>query len=517
MKLRRIAVCVGLIGILSLAGAPVGAAAGGPAATTGSRTGSVLLDCNGYGQAPNPDHPSWRCPDPRPFERDARAFEDNDHYIGHDEPAIEFYSTTAGSGNSARYEMSVPTDPAAPPNGSVAGPVWNFQTHVAPWFGMVMCDSDSFPETTKICVPDSDTNNVPEVPTADHAGTAYMELQFYPPGYAPQISCDQVHWCVALTVTSLQINFDGSLRNNKCIEPQAFAFLTHSGHPIGPTGPDNSTPQTFKPTPDVLLLNRGDRITVSTYDTAGGFVASITDHTTGQTGSMTAGAANGWRHIVWDPVNFNCKGEPYTVHPMFSTAAPPYPSGQPRQWAMWTVHTYNVAMSDEIGHFEAPDEKGKAEEHPCYTKPYIEGCIGTDVDFDGYAYQPDWPDGSANHPGPQIFSSPESLVGPATWAPVSTDIRFEADLPALQPLATCDFQGNGCTNPPPGANFYPWFHLVPHDAGCAWTLSNDLPGQLSNFGGEQAAFGPVEFTDYGDGGGPVVENFASEVLSNPCP
>jgi len=46
--------------------------------------------------------------------------------------------------------------------------------------------------------------------------------------------------------------------------------------------------------------------------------------------------------------------------------------------------------------------------------------------------------------------------------------------------------GAGCTNLPPGA-FYPWFHLLPVNnlAGqhCAWALTNDIPGQLSNFGG----------------------------------
>jgi hypothetical protein len=94
-------------------------------------------------------------------------------------------------------------------------------------------------------------------------------------------------------------------------------------------------------------------------------------------------------------------------------------------------------------------------------------------------------------------------------------IRFETDLPALQPIETCDLQGNGCQNPPPGANFYPWFHTVTVNRACAWTLSNDLPGQLSNFGGEQAAWGPVETTDYG-AGFVAVSNFASPVLDNPC-
>jgi hypothetical protein len=411
----------------------------------------------------------------------------------------------------------LPSDPSSVPNGTVAGPVWNFQTHVAPWFGMVMCDTESFPETRKSCIPDSDTNNIPQTPTDDHAGTAFMELQFYPPGYTPAISCDQVHWCVALTMTSLQGNFDFSVLNNKCVEPQAFAFVTKSGRPIGPTGPDNANSRTFAPTPDVLLMSPGDRVQVSMHDTPDGFFVQIADGTTGQTGTMTAGAANGWRHIVWDPVNFNCKGAPYTFHPMFDTAAPPFPNGQSQQWPMWSIHTYNVAMSDEIGHFETPDRHGdgNSEERPCFSGPYIRGCLGSDTDFDGFSYQPDWPDGSANHPGPWAFTLPQSRNAAGHWSDQISQVRFETDIPAVD--AACNvITGDGCANPPNGANFYPWFHTITAHGACAWTLSNDLPGQISNFGGEQAAWGPLERTDYG-GGFVAFENNASEVIDNPCP
>jgi hypothetical protein len=508
---------LGVVALIVAAAAPGASAGGGSGAVTAATPHSVLLDCNGYGLANNADHPQWRCPDVRGFDASEPRFEDNDHYIGHDEPAVQFFSTTPGSGNSARYDLTLPSDPSAVPNGTVAGPVWNFQTHIAPWFGMVMCDTESFPETRKSCVPDSDTNNIPQTPTDDHAGTAFMELQFYPPGYSPAISCDQVHWCVALTMTSLQGNFDFSVLNNKCVEPQAFAFVTKSGRPIGPTGPDNANTRTFTPTPDVLLLNRGDRVQVSMHDTPDGFFVQIADGTTGQTGTMTAGAENGWRHILWDPKNFNCKGAPYTFHPMFDTAAPPFANGQSQQWPMWSVHTYNVAMSDEIGHFESPDRHadGNTEEKPCYSGPYIRGCIGSDTDFDGFSYQPDWPDGTANHPGPWTFTSPQSRNAGGQWSDQISQVRFETDIPAVD--AACNvITGDGCTNPPNGASFYPWFHLVTAHGACAWTLSNDIPGQISNFGGEAAAWGPLERTDYG-GGFIAFENNAGNVLDNPCP
>ena len=54
------------------------------------------LDCNGLGPI-RPVKPTMVCADPRtsPHER----FEDNDHYIGHDEPSIRFVSSRPGTGN----------------------------------------------------------------------------------------------------------------------------------------------------------------------------------------------------------------------------------------------------------------------------------------------------------------------------------------------------------------------------------------------------------------------------------
>jgi hypothetical protein len=75
-------------------------------------------------------------------------------------------------------------------------------------------------------------------------------------------------------------------------------------------------------------------------------------------------------------------------------------------------------------------------------------------------------------------------------------------------------------NPPPGAQFYPWYHLAMaqgvsgSSSSCAWTPSNHLPNQISNFGGEQAAWGPLELTDYGFD--KRIHNFA-RTIPNPCP
>ena len=90
-------------------------------------------------------------------------------------------------------------------------------------------------------------------------------------------------------------------------------------------------------------------------------------------------------------------------------------------------------------------------------------------------------------------------------------IQFETDMPAVKPPATR--HRRGCTNPPEGAKFYPWFHLsVP---SCQWTLSNDIPG-FKNYGGPVKGWGPLEYTDFG-GGFVAAENFAQVNMENPCP
>jgi len=50
--------------------------------------------------------------------------------------------------------------------------------------------------------------------------------------------------------------------------------------------------------------------------------------------------------------------------------------------------------------------------------------------------------------------------------------------------------------------------------GRAWALSNDLPNQISNFGGEHASWGPLLTTNYGFD--TRIHNFASTSAANPC-
>src|SRR5215469_68548 len=139
------------------------------------------------------------------------------HYVGHDEPSALFYSNVPGSGNHMQYNVTLPVEPGGPFSDSKA---YSLETSPAFWFGMAMCDTQSYPESSSICTPDSDSNIVNPATTKHAPGAAFMELQFYPPGFASQFagsSCDATKWCVAMTIDSLSENaFTGQTLNPTC-------------------------------------------------------------------------------------------------------------------------------------------------------------------------------------------------------------------------------------------------------------------------------------------------------------
>ena len=96
------------------------------------------------------------------------------HYVGHDEPSDLFYSNKPGSGNRMRYELSLPRDPSSTAP-MTPGKSYNFQLHIAFWFGMALCDTQSYPELVSTCTPDSDKNIVDPAISPYHPGTAFME------------------------------------------------------------------------------------------------------------------------------------------------------------------------------------------------------------------------------------------------------------------------------------------------------------------------------------------------------
>ena len=106
------------------------------------------------------------------------------HYVGHDEPSVLFNSNVPGSGNHMSYNVVLPKDPSAS-NPNKVNKSYSFELSGADWFGMAMCDTQSYPEQVKTCPPDSDKNILDPTFSPKHVGQAFMEMQFYPPGWIP--------------------------------------------------------------------------------------------------------------------------------------------------------------------------------------------------------------------------------------------------------------------------------------------------------------------------------------------
>jgi hypothetical protein len=301
------------------------------------------LDCNGYSSKYKSLDPQGRgrCTDP--LQRNgskATRFEDNGHYIGHDEPSVKFISHARGSGNTFTYVMKLPKDPRKQP--TATGSVTKYgELSIAPWFGLPMCDPNSYPQNP--CKPDSDTNT--GLGASTDAGSAFMELQFYPPGFAPfqdSVSCTRNQWCSALTIDSLEGTFNFAFLNPACEEPVNFAYLQRNGVPAGPPSPQLADVTTQTPNGQTLKMNSGDVLVVSISDPKSGFTTRITDLTTHQSGVMVASAGNGFMNT-----NVNtCDGTPHTFHAEYATAA------QPNQ-VPWAALEGGVLMQQEIGHFES--------------------------------------------------------------------------------------------------------------------------------------------------------------------
>jgi len=479
-------------------------------------------------------------------------------YTGHDEPSLLFYSNTPGAGNNQQYRLVIPSDPPTLPKQDGSGGTFNFQNRIAFWFGLDLCDNQSAPEFTHApCTPNSDTNifDGADPTKADyigrHPGTAFLEVQFYPPGWAPfveAISCDATKWCAAMAIFSFNNDQNTGVPNNAdClntvgIEPANFAFITMSGAPHAPPDPLGATLATFTPNPSTdLFMNAGDQLDISIHDSPAGLVTAIRDRTTRQSGSMTASVANGFAQVNYDPNAATCTETPYAFRPMYSTSSE-------HTRVPWAAHSYNVAYADEIGHFEYcanvlgngtcggdPNDPNGPDGDDVGCLPaseslriQISGCIGTDNDFDGVSYQKTWP-GSLTNPGQDVRLHPRSILlssptfnGGRNYSRVA----FEADLPRIE---AADFggicnrtTGANCVNPPPGANFYPLFSTRnDEEGGCFWQEGGaNIPGTKNTFGGTSTTeFGPLLFIDYpGPGFTPIhrTNDFRRVLKNNPC-
>ena len=440
-------------------------------------------------------------------------------YVGHDEPSVLFYSHQAGSGNHMQYNMTLPVEPKGGFNDKKG---YTGEITPALWFGMAMCASESYPEQNNHdtvngtasnspapdCTPDSDTNIIDPAQPGSYKnapGVAYMELQFYPPGFASQFaddSCDATKWCAALTIDSLAEDpINGTTLNGGCvsqiggsIEYVNFAYLTMSGSPIGPPNPKDfqfigsGDP---KSSSDTFYMNQGDNLSVSLTDTANGLKTTVVDNTTHQTGFMTASSANHFGQILYDANGTTCTEQDYNFHPMYSTS-------RPTTRVLWAAHSYNVAFDIETGHFDFctsvdantatcqgkegipgdqepvsadinnypnnpdPNARSTYDDFGCFSmanntnQSWIPPsnqpqayCVATnDPGFDGTSYNKYWPDGSKNNATSVMFSSPLTGSG-AGYTDAYPQAALETDLPRIEtgnPQQNClRTDASGCT------------------------------------------------------------------------
>ena len=306
-----------------------------------------MMDCNGH----SPKYKDVKqdlgglCTDPNGGVWNGKSyrFEDNGVYVGHDEPSIKFISSRPGTGNNFTYVNRLSTDPHGKPTVSANGKMRADYAELspAPWFGLPICDPGSYPQNP--CTPDSDSNGG-AINDPNAAGSAFMELQFYPPGYGPFVdapSCDPTHWCAALTIDSLESQFNFANLNPNCEEPVNFAFLQRNGVPAGPPSPQLTDLSTFTPNRQTLMMNQGDVIATHIQDTSNGLLASVSDLTTHQTGYIVASAKNGFMNTNYK----TCAGTPFNFHPEYNTA-------RQQNQVPWAALEGGVLMQQEIGHFE---------------------------------------------------------------------------------------------------------------------------------------------------------------------
>ncbi len=503
-----------------------------------------MLDCNGVSPIQHSVKQGLPCLDPR--GPGVSRFEDNGHYIGHDEPSFRFLSNQPGSGNNFTINERLPVEPAKLPTVRHPGSdvTHTFELTVAPWFSTTVCDPNSAPLLP--CTPTSDAN----APAGSYpgAGAAFVELQFYPPGFAPfsdAISCDNSHWCSALNIDSLECQGNGSgACNNQCIEPVNFAYVQTNGVPPGPPSPQLSNLRTFTPNRHTLRMNPGDRITVQMFNAKirGGHALEVkeTDWSTGQSGFMIASGANGFMNT--NP--FSCAGTKFNFQPEYNTA-------RAQNIIPWGIGPYMINDQYEIGHFEpCTSVSGKAtvslaahvtdtyykhcsgpyepvrdtakaglepNDAPCYkfgdthgglaAPNLVTGCpvffnaIG-DLDYDGTPYRADWPNSVTPNRFPSSFLQQQPTTVGGQQYPA---IQFMTDTSATEFNTNCNIAtGAGCVLPPKGpGHFFPFFTQAKVGGSCVWEFGNMHNG--NTFGGV-AQYGKVTPGSLGAFVGPVMRN-----------
>ena len=426
------------------------------------------------------------------------------------------------------------------------------------------------------CTPDSDSNifDSPDPKAADyigrHPGTAFMEMQFYPPGWLFALfgQGTATQWTAALNIDSFQDNANTGQNNNPACQAITngeyvnFAFIQTDGVPF-PAGSPSPLGPLVSTNANTLLMNPGDELIVTLEDTEHGLKVTVHDLTTGQTGFMVASGANGFASVKWDPTGTNCD---FATHNLAHDFHPAYATSSEHTRVPGAAHSYNIAFSDEIGHFEycstvaqefgactsvpASDPPSALDDSECVDAAYIAsfglglipigGCFDEDEDFDGVSYRnTTWPGSFRNpffdalfHAQPVLFSSPLFKDRKGHMENFSR-VAFETDLPRIEFLTNPPCQrhlsnpsdpnpGAGCVNPPVGADFYPIYSTMLDRKGCRWQEGGRfLPKTLDDFGGNsKIEYGPILALFYpaaNDQPRYIYEDFHRTLPFNPCP
>jgi hypothetical protein len=522
------------------------------------------LDCNGFSPVQKPVRGTMNCTDIRGTSKanantwDGR-FYDNGHYIGHDEPDTDFTSSAPGSGNNVTWNLTLGRDPkAAPTDANPGHDVTNwFELSPAPWFSMALCDPNSFPQAA--CTPESDSNaptcTGPDCVTGLGGGSAFMEMQFYPPGNPPFVdsnSCDGTHWCAALTIDSLECNAGFQSCNTNCEEPSNFGFIQRNGVPTGPPGPADADTSTFVNNGETLLMNPGDKISFHMFDApapGGGdaFEVVMDDLTTHQSGFMQASAANGFQSLN----AATCAGTAFNFQPEYNTA-------KAANINPWGADQVDISTEFETGHWEpctslsdqispnpfdpsdtsamynkcaspyesAPGihrtsaEIGNAlcynagDTHPGYNGPgtstnpdRMTGCQDNlfqngDLDFLGTDYyKGSWPTGpspTATQPSSFVEAFPTTNGRQYSQFFMQTDIALSEFECGGGSYANASATAAGCTVPPQGpGNFYPYWTQVGTGGACYLEFGNVTNGLFANDFGQDGQYGTDQFAAFG--------------------
>ncbi len=542
------------------------------------------MDCNGFSPVQKSLHPNL-CTDIRGIwgvdnsNTWGGKFYDNGHYIGHDEPDLTFLSDRSGSGNDVTWTDTLGKSPAGKPTVNHPGKNladW-YELTPAPWFSMALCDPYSYPQLQ--CVPESD-KNAPQCtagfncPPNDYpgAGSAFMEMQLYPPGNPPFVDdegCSSTDWCAALTIDSLECTNEYATCKTACEEPSNFAFVQRNGIPTGPPGPGNADLQTSIPNSETLLMNPGDKIKIHMYDApapGGGhaFEVTIDDLTTHQTGFMQASAHNGFQVVSMA----NCSTTSWNFQPEYNTS-------RVQNIIPWAALETNISTEFETGHFEAcasvthkvanpfdpndadgtylncvgGDEQDGGKEGDeisdelCYpaSDPHTGYDNGTgsavgapiancqdnvqqngDLDFDGTPYRTEWPTGIAPtdlYPGSFVQLSPTTAGDQYSQFFMQTDIALSESTCKGATVPTSKPTTKGCTVPPTGeevdqpghTSFYPYWSEQRTGGTCTWLFGNVSTGSGVNDFGKDSEYGKNLFPEIG------YPEFEGRIYKNACP